>query len=376
MSGEWNLLPLRHLLAVIGLGLSLAACSLPRGAALQSEILAEQNAQSPSFAVVPVTRVSAAQIAHWPDTGWSGGYRWLQAGRGPDSALIQTGDDLEIFVWDAEENSLLIAGTDRNTAMPAMRVSSSGDIFMPYVGKMAVRGMTADAARDLIQDRLGAISSSAQVQVRVTPGRNHDVDLVGGVADPGRYALENRDTGVLSVLAMGGGIDPGLRHPLVRLLRGTHSYEIRAERLLADPAANVALRGGDKLAVVEDTRSFNALGAAGSEKVIYFETEHMSAMQALSAMGGLADGRADPKGVLILRDYTARQLGDGVRGPAMRQVVFTLDLTSADGLFAARQFRIHPDDTIIATESAVTDVRTVLGLFGSALGMTVQANSI
>lgn len=368
--------PLCRLLAAVGLGLSLAACSLPRGAALQSEILTEQNAQTPSFAVVPVTRASAARIAHWPVTGWSGGYRWLQADRGPDSALIETGDDLDIHVWDAEENSLLIGGTASNTALPTMRVSSSGDIFMPYVGKVAVRGMTPEAARDEIQDRMGAISSSAQIQVRVTPGRNHGVDLVGGVADPGRYALENRDTGVLSALAMGGGINPDLRHPLVRLLRGGHSYEIRAERLLADPAADVTLRGGDKLAVVEDTRSFNALGAAGSERVIHFETEHLTAMQALSAMGGLAEGRADPRGVLILRDYSAAQLGDGQRGPAMRQVVFTLDLTGADGLFAARQFRINPDDTIIATESPVTNVRTVLGLFGSALGLSVQANAI
>jgi polysaccharide export outer membrane protein len=53
----------------------------------------------------------------------------------------------------------------------------------------------------------------------------------------------------------------------------------------------------------------------------------------------------------------------------MEQVIFTFDLTSADGLFAARNFQINPDDTILATESPVTATRTVLGLVGAVFGM-------
>lgn len=64
----------------------------------------------------------------------------------------------------------------------------------------------------------------------------------------------------------------------MRLIRGSHTYEIRAERLLATASANVLVRGGDQIAVVEDTRSFNALGAAGDERIIYFEKARMSAM--------------------------------------------------------------------------------------------------
>jgi polysaccharide export outer membrane protein len=57
-------------------------------------------------------------------------------------------------------------------------------------------------------------------------------------------------------------------------------------------------------------------------------------------------------------------------------VVFTFDLTSADGLFAARQFQIQSGDTVLATESPVTNARTILGLFGSVFGVTAQATAV
>ena len=93
-------------------------------------------------------------------------------------------------------------------------------------------------------------------------------------------------------------------------------------------------------------------------------------------MGGLEANRANPEGVLILRDYKAGDLTPGMDGPDMQQVVFTLDLTSADGLFAARQFDIHPGDTILATESPVNAVRTILGLLGNVVGFGNTVSNI
>ncbi len=351
------------------LGGVLGACSVPRGAALRSEILSEGDGGDPGYAVVAVTRANTDLIAGWPAPGDGTRHRWLPGGRGSGAPLIAVGDALDIVIWDSQENSLLISEGETRSDMPTVTVSEAGTVFLPYIGKVAVAGLTPDAARDRVQGELTRISDSVQVQLDATAGRTRMIDLVGGVARPGRYPLEDRDTGVLSVLAMGGGIAPGLRHPLVRLLRGGATYEIRAETLLADAQANTLLRAGDRLSVVEDSRSYNALGASGAERVIHFTTENLSAMQALSEIGGLADSRANPAGVLVLRDYGAHQLGDGTSGPEMAQVVFTIDLTSADGLFAARRFLIQPGDTVLVTESPLTQLRTVLGVFGAGLGV-------
>lgn len=354
----------------------LTSCALPRGAALQSEVLSERDTKNPTFQVVEVTRRSTPALALWPATGWRGHYRWLSSGRGPDSSLIQTGDTLEIVIWDNQENSLLANPASKSTVVPPMTVSPSGTVFMPYLGDILVRGLTASDARKRLQTKMLEIAPSAQVQLQVTPGRNNAVDVVGGVTSPGKYPLDSRNTRIMSVLAQAGGISPAMVHPLVVLQRGQNVYETRAETLYVEPERNTLLRGGDQIVVTEDDRTFNVLGAAGTQKVILFEKETMSAMEAVSSMGGLSAARADPKGLLVLREYDPQHINPDKPGPDMRQVIFSLDFTNADGLFAARQFLINPGDTLLATESPVTRVQTILGLFGTVVGFGATANNL
>ena len=48
------------------------------------------------------------------------------------------------------------------------------------------------------------------------------------------------------------------------------------------------------------------------------------------------------------------------------------DLTTADGLFSAGEFRILSGDLVYATESPVTSASTVFGILGSALGLAAR----
>ena len=126
----------------------------------------------------------------------------------------------------------------------------------------------------------------------------------------------------------------------------------------------------------EDDRSFIALGATGREELVHFEQEQLTTLEALALVGGLSDNRADLNGLLILREYPTSELRNDISGPQKDQVVFSFDLTSADGLFAARKFLVNPDDVVIATESPITSARTILGLIGSVIGVTSAANNL
>ena len=128
--------------------------------------------------------------------------------------------------------------------------------------------------------------------------------------------------------------------------------------------------------VEEDTRYFLSFGAAGREDQHRFTRNEMSAMDAVAVMGGVQDSKADPKGILILREYPAAAVSAGVRGPRQSRVVFTVDLTTADGLFSARNFHINTGDLIVATESPINDALTVSNIIGNFFGIFSRAGNL
>lgn len=366
--GKWG--------AVALLMITIGACTLPRGAALQSEVLNASTDAEATYQVVAVGPDNIETLQAWPQSGWHGHYHWLEARQGPTSPVIRSGDRITITIWDSQDPSLFTAVGQLNTILPEMTVSPGGQIFLPYVGSITVRGLTPDAARLRVQNELKAVAPSAQMQLAHVPGYQSTVDAVRGFAQPGTYPLPDRNFTILSLISQAGGISTTLRNPLVRLIRHNKTYEIRAKNLLEDAHRNIVLRGGDQIIVDEDDRTFVALGATGTEELVYFRQEHLTALEALAEVGGLAETRADLKGVLILREYSPKDVVFDASGPEKEQVVFTFDLTSADGLFAARKFRVNPDDVFIATESPVTSARTVLGLIGSVVGVGGAINNL
>jgi polysaccharide export outer membrane protein len=366
--------PVAKALVAVALAVGLAGCTLPRGAAQQSEVLAvDDDPAALPFAVEPVTGATVTRIASWPVPG-ERALPWI--GREPRARqqIIAAGDRMSVTVWTTEENSLLTSATQRFAQLRAATVAPDGTLFLPYLGAVTVAGLTPQAAREQIEAMYGDVIPSAQVQVELESGRANTVSLVGGVARPGDYPMPDRDYTLMALLAAGGGVSPTLKNPQLRLHRGSTVYGIAAKRLFGDPRLDTTLQGGDKVVLIEDGRYFLSLGAARNQSQHPFTQEHVSALDALSIIGGVEDSRANLKGLLILRDYPASAVRTDGRGPPGTRVVFTLDLTGADGLFSARQFRIAPGDLVYATQSPVTSVRTVVQILGSLFGLANQFN--
>jgi polysaccharide export outer membrane protein len=364
---------IKRLLWVI-LAVSLTACgTLPRGAAVENEILHSKDPASADFAVYPVTRAFFPSVAKWPRNG-SRNYSWIGHSHGSNAQVIRAGDSLDVIVWDSGDNSLLTGPEQRVATLPPLRVSESGTIFVPYIGKIKVSGRTPDSARTLVQRQLEAIVPSAQVQLTMAEGRANSVDLVGGLNAPGNIVMPDQNFSVLAAISAGGGVNTALKNPQLKLIRGHNIYATSVSRLFDNPKLDTRLHGGDKIIVEEDRRYFLSLGAAGSEAQFLFNRDEVSALDALSIIGGVNDNRADPKGILILREYKKSAVKPG--GPTKARVVFTLDLTTSDGLFSARNFYLQSGDLVLATESQITNTRTVLGLIGSAFGLVSAANNL
>ena len=374
-----DLISLRALSPIFLFVLVAACSSVPRGAGFQSEVLAASNAgeltgEDPvyDFAVFEISRDILPTLAHWPQNG-SRKYHWINRQVQPASSIIAPGDVLDVAIWDAEENSLLTSAGQRVARLQAIAVNSDGRIFIPFVGNMKVSGMSPQTARAQIETQLIATIPSAQVQISVVPGRANTANLVGGVSAPGVYPLPDRDYTLLSLLAQGGGVRSNIKSAQVRLMRGPDVYGISLERLYADPKLDTTLIGGDLVIVEEDDRYFLSLGATGSEALHNFPKDRVTALDALAIVGGVSDARGDPQGILILREYAMSNVRpDLSSGPPKPRVVFTIDLTTADGLFSAAKFDVQPGDLVYATENPVNAAQTVLSIFGSALGIVTR----
>ena len=360
-------------LAVI---IGLSGCAiLPRGAPVEREILSVSQGETADFAVHPVTRDFLSVMAAWPRPG-ERHLGWIPASGGARTQVIATGDTLEITIWDSNESSLISVPGQRAVQIQALDVAPDGTVFVPYVGNTRVAGMTLQVARETLQQEIDRIVPSSQVQLSMVEGRTNSVDLVGGVGSPGSFPMPDRNFTLLNLIAMGGGVQAGLANPQVRLIRGGEIYGMSIARLYANPRLDTLLVGGDQVIVEDDRRYFLSLGAAGRQSQHPFTQDEISALDAISIIGGVESRRGNPGGILILREYPESAVRADARGPDQARVVFSLDLTSADGLFSARNFHIAHGDLVLVTESPITSAQTIFGLVGAVFGLANQSANL
>lgn len=236
--------------------------------------------------------------------------------------------------------------------------------------------MTLQLARQHLQEELDAVIPQAQVQLSVVGGRGNSVDLVGGVGSPGRFTMPDRNYTILNLLADGGGVAAGIENAQIRLIRRGNIYGTSVDRLFAEPGLDTLLHAGDRVIVEEDRRYFISLGAAGQQNQHGFPRDTVTALDAISIVGGVQSSRADPGGVLVLREYPQSAVRPDMNGPDQQRVVFTIDLTTTDGLFSARNFEIESGDVVLVTESPITRAQTIFQLIGSVVGLAQQTTAV
>ncbi len=357
-------------LVLAGMVAPLASCSPPQDVADVAQVVAGVNRPDANFAVEMVTRDTPALVAEWPNSHPAASLGWIAHQRTSSDPLIQPGDKLSLAVWDNDDTSLLSSPAQKVIQLPDLRVSSDGTIFLPYVDQVYVAKMTPEEARKAIQGKLLAIIPSAQVQLNYASGTQNSVVVVAGVANPGNVSLSDRSTTVTSVIAQSGGVPTGMANPQVNLQRGGKLYRISADTLLQHPELDTTLRGGDKVYISADDRYFMSLGAAGKEAVVNFNRDQITTLEAMSLIGGLDQGTADPKGILILRNYPASAVrSDTQKGPPKQRMIFSFDLTTADGLFSAGEFKLEDRDLVLVTQSPLVNTRTILSFVSGFLSV-------
>lgn len=86
------------------------------------------------------------------------------------------------------------------------RVSASGDLNLPLVGRFAVGGLTAEEAEASLTELLArSYLQNPQVSLNISTFRAAEISVAGAVRNPGVYTIDRPRT-VLEMLALAGGI--------------------------------------------------------------------------------------------------------------------------------------------------------------------------
>lgn len=341
--------------------LAVAACGLPRSGPSKAEIFKGSVLKEGDAFVVSVNPQVTRATAVMPALGFSSNFR--NAGvMGSD--VISAGDTLSLTIFENVRDDPLLGNTgQRVSVLETVQVDGAGFIFVPYAGRIKAAGNTPEALRQAIARKLDAQTPDPQVTVQRVAGDGSTVSVSGAVGGQGVYPIERPTRTLSAMLARAGGVAIEPATAIVRVNRGGQTGRIWLEDLYANPSLDIALRPGDRIVVERDSRAFVALGATGAQNRVPFDTQTLSAIEAIATVGGLNTSLADPTGVFVFRNEPA-EIANRVLGRSDLQgdqrIIYVLDLTQPTGMFEARDFLIRDGDTVYVTEAPFVQWQKVL----------------
>lgn len=368
--------PARKVLTALACVTLAAGCGLPRAGPYYEDIVTEETkgvGEDPGFDLIAVTpnTIAASNV----DERLGFDLSLVQA-RHERVSILGVGDLVQVTIWERGENGLFseLGGATALTAV----IEESGNIYLPYVGKVRASGRTVDGLRGAIRTLLEEKTLDPQVEVKRETGDSKSITITGTAGVAGIVPIERTNKSLLSLLASAGFSveDPEVVRVVVR--RGPLQGEIWLSELFSNPSYDIPVRAGDVIFLNNDTRFFRSFGAVGQSR-IPFPTRDISVLDAIALVGGLQATRSDPSGVFIFRTEppeVAVQVSERATLDQPRNVAYLLDLTKGDGFFLADSMRMQNGDVLYVTDAPFARFQTVAAAIGSLIGFAGTAGGI
>lgn len=159
--------------------------------------------------------------------------------------LIGAEDVLEVLVWKNPDLSRQV------------NVLPDGMISLPLIGDIKAAGLTTEALRKVIVERIKVYQENAVVSIIVKDVNSYKIYVLGEVSRPGTYTLKAKTT-LLQAIALVGGFTQFASKDNISILRERTGKGRRAEKLTfslkeivkdASPEKNPVLIAGDTIFV-------------------------------------------------------------------------------------------------------------------------------
>lgn len=222
-----------------------------------------------SQAAVSASGAATGAPAKTPDT----------AKDSPDqSALVKLGpgDLIEVSVYNVPELASKV------------RVSNSGDVYLPLIDYVHVDGLTQEEAQTLLEKRLsdGGFVRSPHVTIFVDEAASQGVTVIGEVTKPGIYP-DVADHKLYEVISLAGGFTVSASRKIA-VIRRNQPDPIRIDlpRNLADDlSGNIDILPGDTITIPRAPIIY-VVGDVGRPSGLLVDNGTLTVLQALALAGG------------------------------------------------------------------------------------------
>lgn len=263
-------------------------------------------------------------------------------------------DILLVTVWDHPEITLPL-GQYRTDSATGMVVDDEGFLFFPYVGKVAVGGLTISQVRDTLATQLNKVLQKPQVDVKILSYRSQKVYVGGEVKTPGVYPVTDVPLTLVEAVNRAGGFLPTADDSRLVLSRGKRTWKLDFQTLMTagNRIGQILLKDGDSLHV-----------PSGKEEPVYLLGEvlrpgslplihgNLSLAQALSEAGGIQGTSADARSIYVIRQGSADNA----------VVVYHLDARNPTAMVLADHFALTPRDIVFVDAGTLVRYSRVMAM--------------
>ena len=276
------------------------------------------------------------------------------------------------------EDSITIQAVGLEDLSKVWRVSASGDLSLPWAGRIHVAGMPIEALEDELRARLVKVLLDPKVTAYISEYRSQPVTVTGAVLQPGTYQIDQARTLYEMVVRAGGPKDAGVKITLRRdmALGAIPSAAARSEENgrfsvveydLADvlrgygEAASLAVRPYDVVAVssIKEQKFVYISGEVVRPGMIELVTKDRIPLSVVLAMsGGLMQKSAKAGKTTILRPNAKENRND----------VTYVDLNKIlEG--KAEDIELKPGDMVVVPSSQLKAYMQALSMTAATAGI-------
>jgi polysaccharide export outer membrane protein len=195
-----------------------------------------------------------------------------------EAALVKLGpgDLLEVNVYNVPE------------LLSKVRVSNSGDVYLPLIDYVHVDGLTQEEAQTLIEKRLtdGGFVRSPHVTIFVDEAASQGVTVIGEVSKPGIYP-DVSDHKLYEVISEAGGFTSSASRKIA-VIRRNQPEPIRLDlprNLGDDLSGNIDIMPGDTITVPRAPIIY-VVGDVARPSGLLIDNGRLTVLQALALAGG------------------------------------------------------------------------------------------